>query len=158
MEKDRRFGAAVWRPLFVNAATDLTLVEEPKKAMGLLDDGWITANRDFLRTAPNALRYILSELHMEIETIETLDTKVTIKNSHLSDVALDWLGNNVKLVDKLISDSSNAAVGQIELVVRLRLTLLFVASRFLCSPQHLLPWVQCGHSLAPQDAKDRSAV
>lgn len=113
LEKHRRFAAAVWRPSFVNAATDLAFLEDPERAMGPLDDGWITANRGFLQTAPNALKYILSELQLDIETIESLDTKVTTKGQNPSEVALDWLRDNAKLIDRLISDSISAADARI---------------------------------------------
>ncbi|MGC3938961.1 glycine betaine ABC transporter substrate-binding protein [Roseobacter sp. EG26] len=108
-EKGRRFAAAVWRPSFVNATTDLALLSDPENAMGPQDDGWIAANRDFLRTAPNALKHLLAGLQLEIETIEALDIEVTIRSRHPPDVAIDWLAANAECIDKLISESLLAA-------------------------------------------------
>lgn len=87
----RWFTTPCWQPCFINKLLALRMIADPRLAMGCTDDGFIVANTEFVRRAPERALEILAGIHLDVDTITEMDLAINSEGLSPDEAALRLL-------------------------------------------------------------------
>ncbi len=87
----RWFATPCWRPCYINKLLALRPIADPRLTMGCADDGFIVANAQFVRRAPERVLEILAGIHVDVESITGMDFAINVEGLSPDEAAIQFL-------------------------------------------------------------------
>lgn len=93
------FVMPLWQPQYLNKASKLRILDEPKKLLGEIDTAWLVAHKDFRSKVDARTWKALQRMSLSVRAVTEMDYLVNVQKMSPRDAARNWMGSHADTVN-----------------------------------------------------------
>ncbi len=94
----RWFVMPLWQPQYLNKASRLRILDEPRKLLGGSDTAWLVAHKDFRSKVDAKTWKALQRMSLSVRAVTEMDYLVNVQKMSPRDAARYWMGSHADTV------------------------------------------------------------